>query len=557
MLSLSGQAMPLGFLFFLFLVVVAPIQSYAQFGRLWSASDLAASQETNIFVDWEGGVSFNGFLVDLPASWQLYEVVVLRQGFVSIPLTVESTEPGKYHVTTAQTIRGRHEVILRVRTADYPGAASWSFTPATNVQRDGVDHLVVHQGLAHVRNLIIDEPAVVTANHALRLSESDRAWEWSGENFPAHADEAFTVEGWLQTTRTNRIVLSTWDGTEHTSYPLEIVVDRRGRLRSFVSDGTAHLSMASIAPVADGLWHHFAVTTDPALGKARLILDGTPVDSLSIASIFAGQINGVALGHRLDANAQRNLHIQLFNGQLDEVRIWRIPRTLAQLRRTMRQSLPTNGDNPVIFTFEPQSLSNAQRSQYVIAPSTLAFFTLARGFQAQPEADGVHLTWESSDPNTMAFFIERSTNGRDYARVEEVRARANIAKYYYLDTIVGSQVVYYRLRQLFSWDTAHVAGAVKLGMGGGDEPGAILRGNFPNPFNPQTTISYEVLQGVRVRLSVWDVSGHRIAVLVDEEHRPGVFEASFDGTDLPSGTYLIRLQSSDGQIQTHRMILMK
>jgi hypothetical protein len=68
-----------------------------------------------------------------------------------------------------------------------------------------------------------------------------------------------------------------------------------------------------------------------------------------------------------------------------------------------------------------------------------------------------------------------------------------------------------------------------------------LLGNYPNPFNPQTTILYSLEHPERVRIEVFDISGRRIMTLVDEQKTAGRHEAFFDGSGLPSGTYLYRL----------------
>jgi len=68
-----------------------------------------------------------------------------------------------------------------------------------------------------------------------------------------------------------------------------------------------------------------------------------------------------------------------------------------------------------------------------------------------------------------------------------------------------------------------------------------LQQNYPNPFNPKTTIRYVVAEGGPVRLSVFNVLGQEVAVLVDEVQGPGERTVSFDAGNLPSGVYAYRL----------------
>lgn len=86
--------------------------------------------------------------------------------------------------------------------------------------------------------------------------------------------------------------------------------------------------------------------------------------------------------------------------------------------------------------------------------------------------------------------------------------------------------------------------------------GFALYQNYPNPFNPITKIMFDVTKTGNVELKVYDILGKEIAVLLDEEKAPGKYSLSFDGINLPSGIYLLRLKSGDN-IQSKKMILMK
>ena len=83
-----------------------------------------------------------------------------------------------------------------------------------------------------------------------------------------------------------------------------------------------------------------------------------------------------------------------------------------------------------------------------------------------------------------------------------------------------------------------------------------LRQNYPNPFNPVTKIKFEVAGLQNVELKVYDVRGREIAVLVNEELRPGVYEYSFDGSGLSSGIYFYSLTSGSFK-ETKSMVLVK
>jgi hypothetical protein len=88
-----------------------------------------------------------------------------------------------------------------------------------------------------------------------------------------------------------------------------------------------------------------------------------------------------------------------------------------------------------------------------------------------------------------------------------------------------------------------------------------LSQNYPNPFNPQTEIAYALPQNSDVRLSIYDILGQEIKVLVQGQENAGAKTVIWDGTNatgdkVSSGTYFYRLQAGDFN-QTKKMSLMK
>ncbi len=78
--------------------------------------------------------------------------------------------------------------------------------------------------------------------------------------------------------------------------------------------------------------------------------------------------------------------------------------------------------------------------------------------------------------------------------------------------------------------------------------GYTLAANYPNPFNPETTIRFTVPSASYVRLVVYDVLGRQVRVLVDGMREAGTHAVRFEAGSLPSGTYLYRLETPGGHL---------
>ncbi|MDO8470321.1 MAG: T9SS type A sorting domain-containing protein [bacterium] len=83
-----------------------------------------------------------------------------------------------------------------------------------------------------------------------------------------------------------------------------------------------------------------------------------------------------------------------------------------------------------------------------------------------------------------------------------------------------------------------------------------LAQNYPNPFNPATKIQFQVVGSKFVSLRIYNLIGQEVATLVNEELRPGSYEATWDAVGMPSGTYIYRLSTS-GFVETRKMVLLK
>ncbi|MBL7032715.1 MAG: T9SS type A sorting domain-containing protein [Candidatus Delongbacteria bacterium] len=98
------------------------------------------------------------------------------------------------------------------------------------------------------------------------------------------------------------------------------------------------------------------------------------------------------------------------------------------------------------------------------------------------------------------------------------------------------------------WETVGESNAVPVSVE--------LSQNYPNPFNPSTTIEYSLAAPCEVTLTVFNLLGEQVTVLVDGPRATGTHRVNFDAGDLTSGMYLYRLNTGTHAV-THKMVLVR
>lgn len=546
----------------------------AQHMPVSEVSTYASETDINLFATIRGREPADGLRVDLPINWEMQGVVALRYGSESVPVNVQDDGemPSAYWVESNEALQGPLEVVVQVRTPPTPGTGQWSVVPFDDEvdDEDGARHTREGQRVTQeveVRSAPDREEGV----QALSFEAEESPLLLRRDELPSITPDAdFTVEFWMRTTGLDEVVLSMWDGQAESGYPIEFMVDPSGRLRYFTGEPGQHRSLRSPAPLAEGTWHHVALAHSADEGRLALMVAGEPVDSLRDARIPpAEDVTALAVGGRqVASDAESADPGTSYSGKLSEVRIWGEDRSSGATRETMRQSLSPSPERGLAGLTLEESLSDAMIERWPGAierrSTDLIFQTPLDDLSATVSDGTVHLSWQAALEGVEAFVVEQSTDGHQFETVErvlpaEASADANDRAHFEVDGIeAADQVVFYRIRQEFTGGAQRVSGALKIGLGAteDEERDVELLGNFPNPFSESTTITYEVHRSTDVRLTVWDLSGKRIAVITDESHAPGEYERTFQAGDLPSGTYFIRLQTPEG-VSSRQMTLLK
>jgi len=83
-----------------------------------------------------------------------------------------------------------------------------------------------------------------------------------------------------------------------------------------------------------------------------------------------------------------------------------------------------------------------------------------------------------------------------------------------------------------------------------------LTKNYPNPFNPETKITYTLKSSTSVKLTVYDRLGREVIVLVDGQENEGEHTVTFNASNLPSGVYFYRIKTPE-KVEVHKMVFAK
>lgn len=551
--SFSGMLRIVGALLSVILLLPHGRGSYGQIQDTWIPSTFEPGSNINLFTQWKNVPSGDGFLVFLPSDWELITAKAVRQAFRYVSLDVEYLSEGKVLLSSSDALRGTYDLIIQVNT-DFPNLnepLEVSVAPAIKVGPSYIQH----EGYRRYAQLQPHENSVDGTTLAFdgRMPHLHIPSQWI-----APLSDSHTFEWWIQTTTINTVVLSTWDGLNASPYPMEFVIDARGRMRYYRNSTGHHVTLVTKSPVADGGWHHIAVVNDAEANWTKLYLDGLIADSLfDPTSTQFDELRSLTLGGRADFESSSLS--QRFSGKLDNIRLWNSSRSRTQIQAAMRQSVQSAEILELDFesTDGVRYFREQNISEYYVSGGPI-MEPLDYNFRGIVFDEGVMLSWRYSIPITSSFLVERSEDGKIFEELARVEESFDTHQWSYTDFTPPNQVVFYRLLQNPSGKESQLLGTIKLGLGTEAEPPAFeILGSYPNPFNPQTVISYEVRLPQHLMLSIINISGLEVEVLSDRYHESGVFEALWDGTELPSGTYFIRLQGRNGNLQTRQILLAK
>jgi hypothetical protein len=169
-------------------------------------------------------------------------------------------------------------------------------------------------------------------------------------------------------------------------------------------------------------------------------------------------------------------------------------------------------------------------------------------FSATPKDNTIILHWTtSSEINNLGFEIQRSSDGTSWSALDFVNGAGNstaVLKYIYADEKLASgKRYYYRLKQIdidkrfaYSPVVSAILDVVE---------GFSLEQNYPNPVRNETIIKFTLPQKTKVTLSLFDINGRLVKILMSESKESGTHALSLHSGTLTNGLYFYKLQAGD------------
>ena len=175
---------------------------------------------------------------------------------------------------------------------------------------------------------------------------------------------------------------------------------------------------------------------------------------------------------------------------------------------------------------------------------------------------GVQLDWETADEqNNSGFEVQRRIGATgSFATMDFVQGQGSTdlrTRYVFTDNDINftSDTLQYRLKQIDFDGAFEFSPIVTVVLPPPDENR--LHGSYPNPFNPTTTIRFDLVTESPIKLSVTDLTGKLVRVLINNSVLDaGRHEIVFDASNLPSGMYFYHLEEKN-RVHSGKMILLK
>ena len=333
-----------------------------------------------------------------------------------------------------------------------------------------------------------------TGGYALQFDGTDDLLNCGNGNSLQITGDKITLEAWINVNEfksqpfAGSIIVKD-QGSNSSGYMIRC--GGNGIINFNIGNGSWHEINSPANSIQLNSWQHVATTYDG--NTMKIYIDGELIAQSNIPGLTIGN----AVNSNLLVGESPGFPGRVFNGKIDEVRIWNVARTQSQIQETMSTILTQE-----YYSSPDSGLAGYWRMDEGIGQSAedLSFYSNNATLGTTPNPDANDPAWVQA--NILIVNIEDELS----------------------DNFVPAE---------FS-----------------------LSQNYPNPFNPSTKIIYSLPYKSFVKIKIYDVLGNEIATLVNAEKPAGKYSINFDASGLSSGVYFYQL-SADNFIEMKKMILLK
>ncbi len=371
--------------------------------------------------------------------------------------------------------------------------------------------------------------------------------------------DVFTVEVWINGTDFSNAPIFIGSNSDNILFGIGFDLVAFGT--NFIGGGFLVLTVAGALP-ADGLWHHVAcVRAGPGVGQGKIYIDG--VDQTDPTQNTPGSIT------TLSGNLTLGVGLGSFfiNGAMDDLRIWNVERSQAEINNNMNVELAGNEAGLIgYWRFNEGSgqdildsqTNGTQHNGTLGADNNTASDDPTRiqdpnlplpvelvSFNASVSNNIVELSWiTATEINNLGFEVERKSENGVFDKIGFVEGNGTTTEYSnysFIDVLNKAGTYHYRLKQIDYDGSSEYSGSILVEI----ELIPILfklEQNYPNPFNPSTTISYSLPEPGMTKLEVYNSLGQKVQEIVNEFLESGNHQTFFNAENLASGLYIYRIE---------------
>lgn len=364
---------------------------------------------------------------------------------------------------------------------------------------------------------------------ALKLTE-DKLFE---VNLKEENYENFALEFWGELNDVEKFL-------KIISNENEIFSLSKNKFGMLETNDTESMEIVKSTFISENAWYHLCIFYDDTFSKIK---------------VYVNEELNFTFNVKLDSDLQILFQNYKSDFKMDLLRLWSRPGEPEEIFELKNYKMVSDFSK-IIYqnTFDQNTIEN---KKYELVPSAAPLVSRAPELNIKGYSNFYTLQWDSREvKNIKEFILEKSLDGKSFTEIYKIEKYSDDEKSFtYTDVKnVKNKLVYYRVKQVNTDGSLVYSAQLKIGQK--KRKNFVLNQNFPNPFNPVTKINVELLEDTEVQVIVYNIVGVKIDRIFNGSLVKGNHEFEFDGSEFPSGIYLLEVKTSVSS-EVMKMILAK